>query len=238
MSIFAIIGYIIILFLICIGLNELNCFYIFFDFPSLLLSIVFLLLTLKGMKIGKDFKNGIKIGLGHQKCYSMLKLKKAEQALHFIIKSQLIFGCTFCLMSFISILYLMSLSQVGPLVATGLKCIFYALIVALFLTPFKGKIHMLLIAYAEENATKEDILNEELLEQRVFFLFRSKGLTDRESEIARLISQGLTNREMAGKLYISEATVKKHITHILEKLGLDGRDAIIDLIQQETTPQN
>jgi len=166
----------------------------------------------------------------------MLELKKSEETLHFIVKSLLTFGSTCCLIGFISILHLMSLDQVGPIVVLGLRSILYPLIIALFLTPFKGKIHMLLIAYAEENATKEDVLNEELLEQRVFYLFRSKGLTDRESEIARLISQELTNREIAGKLYISEATVKKHITHILEKLGLEGRDAIINLIQNETSP--
>lgn len=234
MNFFAILGYIVVLILICISLNGLNCFYYFLDFPSLIFTIVFLLLTLWGMGTMKDFINGIKIGLGHKKSYSMLELKKAEEALHLIMKSLLIFGSTFCLMSFISTLYLMSSYQLGPLVATGLNSILYALIIALFLTPFKGRIHMLLIAYVEENAGKEDVLSEELLEQRVFYLFRSKGLTDREAEIARLISQELSNREIAGKLYISEATVKKHITHILEKLELDGREAIIELIQKES----
>ncbi len=86
--------------------------------------------------------------------------------------------------------------------------------------------------------TKTDDISEELLEQRVFYLFRSKGLTDREAEIARLVSQEMTNREIAGKLYISEATVKKHITHILEKLQLERRESIIELINNENTPHN
>jgi len=181
MSLFAILGYIVLLILVCIGLNGFHSFYIFFDCPSLLCTIVFFLLTLWGTGTMKDFINGIKIGLGKKTFYSMLELKKAEETLHLILKILLIFGSTCCLISFISVLYVMGLDQVGPMVALGLRSIFYALVIALFLTPFKGKIHMLLIAYAEENATKQDVLNEELLEQRVFYLFRSKGLTDREA---------------------------------------------------------
>ncbi len=234
MSLFAILGYIVVLLLICISLNGFHCFYYFVDFPSLLFIIAFLFLTLCGMGIMKDFVNGIKIGLRLKKSYSMLELKKAEESLQLIMKSLLLFASIFFLMSFVSMLHTMSLNQVGPLIATGLHCILYALIVSLFLTPFKGRIHILLIAYAEENSCKEEALNEDLLEQRIFYLFRSKGLTDREAEIARLITQGMTNREIAGKLYISEATVKKHITHILEKLSLNGRESIIDLIQKNS----
>lgn len=169
----------------------------------------------------------------------MLDLKKSEETLNLLTRSSLVTGGILCVTGWLDTLYHMEdPSFLGPLVAMGLRSILYALIIALFLTPFKGRIHMLLIAYAEENASKEDVLSEELLEQRVFYLFRSKGLTDREAEIARLISQELTNREIAGKLYISEATVKKHITHILEKLGLDGREAIVDLIKKETAPRN
>jgi len=236
MSIGGILGYIIVLVLICINLNGYDGFYYFLDAPSMFFTIVFFLLTIGGTKTIADLRNGIKIGLGKKSSYSMLELKKSEEALHLIIKSMLLFGATFCLMSFISILYVMELIQIGPLLAPSLCTALYSLIIALFLTPFKGKLHMLLIAYAEENASKEEILSEEILEQRVFYLFRSKGLTDREAEIARLVSDGLTNREIAGKLYISEATVKKHITHILEKLELDNRESIVNMIRQELTP--
>lgn len=239
MSVWSIIGYIIVLFFNCVCLEGFSGFYMFMDGPALFFMLAFLLLTLWGTGAIKDFTNGIKIGLGFKKTYSMLELKKAEQTLHLIMRSQLFCGCIIATMSIISMLYHMEMpSTIGPALALGLVSILYALIISLILTPFKSRIHMLLIAYAEENATKEDILNEELLEQRAFYLFRSKGLTDREAEIARLISQELTNREIAGKLYISEATVKKHITHILEKLGLEGRDAIIELIQQETIPNS
>ena len=40
-------------------------------------------------------------------------------------------------------------------------------------------------------------------------------LTDREMEVLRLVAQGLNNRDIAGKLFISENTVKNHIRNIL-----------------------
>ena len=48
-------------------------------------------------------------------------------------------------------------------------------------------------------------------------------LTPREMEIVRLVASGLHNKEIAGKLLISEGTVKIHLHHIYEKLHVDGR---------------
>jgi DNA-binding NarL/FixJ family response regulator len=48
-------------------------------------------------------------------------------------------------------------------------------------------------------------------------------LTDRELEVLRLIARGLSNAEIGEQLYISDATVKTHITHILQKLNLRDR---------------
>ncbi|WP_018680961.1 response regulator [Actinokineospora enzanensis] len=49
------------------------------------------------------------------------------------------------------------------------------------------------------------------------------ALTERETEILRLIARGATNREIAGRLYLSEGTVKNHVSRILGRLGLRDR---------------
>lgn len=47
--------------------------------------------------------------------------------------------------------------------------------------------------------------------------------SERESQVAALISEGRSNKEIASFLRIRESTVKKHVTHVLEKLGLEDR---------------
>ena len=49
------------------------------------------------------------------------------------------------------------------------------------------------------------------------------GLTARETDVLALIADGLTNSQIAGRLYVSEATVKTHINHIFTKAGLHDR---------------
>jgi DNA-binding NarL/FixJ family response regulator len=49
------------------------------------------------------------------------------------------------------------------------------------------------------------------------------GLSPRERDILALIGDGLTNREIGKKLYLSEKTVKNHISRLLAKLGVQRR---------------
>ncbi|QMU96075.1 response regulator transcription factor [Microbacterium esteraromaticum] len=51
------------------------------------------------------------------------------------------------------------------------------------------------------------------------------ALTARELEVLRCIDEGAGNREIAERLFIAEATVKTHVVHLLEKLGVGGRSA-------------
>lgn len=51
----------------------------------------------------------------------------------------------------------------------------------------------------------------------------AQPLTKRETGILKLIARGMGNKEIAAELHISENTVKTHVRHILEKLGLNNR---------------
>lgn len=51
-------------------------------------------------------------------------------------------------------------------------------------------------------------------------------LTPREREVAALVARGLSNREIAEALVITERTAESHVQHILEKLGVNSRGRI------------
>jgi DNA-binding NarL/FixJ family response regulator len=57
-------------------------------------------------------------------------------------------------------------------------------------------------------------------------------LSDREREVFRLMARGLSNAEIGNELYISETTVKTHVTHILQKLDLRDRVQAVVLAHQ------
>jgi ATP/maltotriose-dependent transcriptional regulator MalT len=58
------------------------------------------------------------------------------------------------------------------------------------------------------------------------------GITPRELEILGLVAQGLSNREIAGKLFVSENTVKTHCSRTFEKLGARRRTQAVQLGKQ------
>jgi DNA-binding CsgD family transcriptional regulator len=53
-----------------------------------------------------------------------------------------------------------------------------------------------------------------------------RPLSSREFEVARLIAEGMTNTEIAGKLFIAPKTASAHVEHILAKLGVARRAEI------------
>jgi DNA-binding NarL/FixJ family response regulator len=55
----------------------------------------------------------------------------------------------------------------------------------------------------------------------------AEPLSQRELDVLQLVADGATNREAAAKLFVSEATIKTHLLHIYEKLGVRDRAAAV-----------
>jgi two-component system, NarL family, response regulator DevR len=62
-----------------------------------------------------------------------------------------------------------------------------------------------------------------------FRLKHNLGLTRREQQLVQLIGSGLTNKEIASQLNLSEQTVKNHVHRMLQKLGAEDRLAAVEL---------
>ncbi len=54
-----------------------------------------------------------------------------------------------------------------------------------------------------------------------------KGLSNREAEVAELVTKGLSNKEVANQLFVTEKTVKFHLTNIYKKMNLKSRAQLI-----------
>jgi DNA-binding NarL/FixJ family response regulator len=81
-------------------------------------------------------------------------------------------------------------------------------------------------------ATAHEIANPQLLAQVTAALAETGGgaadrlpgnLTARQAEVLRLLADGLSNREIAERLYLSRGTVERHLATVYHKLGLGGR---------------
>lgn len=85
-----------------------------------------------------------------------------------------------------------------------------------------------------EQARHIMVLVERIIEKREVDYTRVKGdygLTKRETDVLRHICGGLTNREIAEKMFISEYTVKDHIKKIMKNMGASSRSEIIAMLK-------
>jgi DNA-binding NarL/FixJ family response regulator len=97
--------------------------------------------------------------------------------------------------------------------------------------------HQTLVRAIEKVAAGEGYVDPALMPAFLAGKDREDMLTAREREILQLLADGMSNADVAGKLFISQETVKSHVRHILTKLEADTRthavaialrDAIID----------
>jgi HD-GYP domain-containing protein (c-di-GMP phosphodiesterase class II)/DNA-binding CsgD family transcriptional regulator len=75
-------------------------------------------------------------------------------------------------------------------------------------------------AFLQEDAVAPRLANKDLPR-----LTWPAGLTAREVDVLRLAAKGLTRKQMAGALYVSESTIRAHLEHIYDKIGVSTRAA-------------
>ena len=86
----------------------------------------------------------------------------------------------------------------------------------------------------ERRATHVMVLVERVTEQHGVNLKKARakfGLSNREIEVVALVAQGLANKEIGSKLFLSEHTVKDHLKNIMRKMGATSRSEIIYMLK-------
>ena len=82
-------------------------------------------------------------------------------------------------------------------------------------------------------AAGEIVLSPELTARMVQVLRAPRvRLTDREIEVLGLLETGASNREIAKTLFVTEATVKTHLVHLFDKLGVDSRSRAVAVARE------
>ncbi|MFB9732483.1 response regulator [Ornithinimicrobium kibberense] len=85
-----------------------------------------------------------------------------------------------------------------------------------------------LVATIETAGRGGSVLGPELTQRVVQTMrVRRAELSGREREVLQLVAEGLSNRGIARRLVVSEATVKTHLNHVFGKLGVDSRTAAV-----------
>lgn len=90
---------------------------------------------------------------------------------------------------------------------------------------FESIVPSLRAVYTGQNVFGDDIVSKipSFIGKSIRADYSSYGITEKEMQIIRGVAEGLSNKEIAGRLYLSEGTVRNSITSILEKLELRDR---------------
>jgi DNA-binding NarL/FixJ family response regulator len=93
--------------------------------------------------------------------------------------------------------------------------------------------HQALLRAIEKVAAGEGYVDPALMPAFLTGKDKDDLLTAREREILQLLADGMSNQEVAGKLFISQETVKSHVRHILAKLEADTRTQAVAIALRE-----
>lgn len=90
---------------------------------------------------------------------------------------------------------------------------------------FEHIVPALKAVYAGQNVYGDEIMSKipELMKAREGFDYAAYNISEKEYEIITLVAEGLSNKEIASRLYLGEGTVRNYLSTILEKLDLRDR---------------
>lgn len=205
------------------GLNEYT------DMPPMVSMVFFTIAVLWLSGMGKDFLNGLGLAVSKESNFSRIKLQRACNAIKYTRTLIFLEAAILVCIDVIDFLYHQDeyVWAIGPALAVAFIGALYASMVAVLLTILGAKLENMLASYMEEPEAELSVEEAQI----IYFKLRALGLTDREAEVARLVSCDMTNREIGQMLYISDTTVKKHITHILDKTKKADREELTEMIQ-------
>jgi DNA-binding NarL/FixJ family response regulator len=93
--------------------------------------------------------------------------------------------------------------------------------------------HQMLLRAIEKVAAGEGYVDPALMPAFLTGKDKDEMLTPREREILQLLADGMSNQDVAGRLFISQETVKSHVRHILAKLEADTRTQAVAIALRE-----
>ena len=94
--------------------------------------------------------------------------------------------------------------------------------------------HETLVRAIEKVAAGDGYVDPALMSSFLTGRDKDDMLTAREREILQLLADGMSNADVAGKLFISQETVKSHVRHILAKLEADTRTHAVAIALRES----
>lgn len=207
--------------------------------PLLLFCVVVLVLYLAGIE--KDFFRGFRWVFARKgKGIARMELQRAARAFQCAEKTAVVASIIVVMLCVMDVLLNTRIPDPDSMDLFWMRlsiplCILSGYVVCsaafiLLLMPVKARLEKMVLSYMEEpeDSGKE---NDEAQRQRLYFSLRALGLTDRETEVARLAALGMSNVEIGRDLYISVSTVKKHMTHILEKMQCGDREALAERVK-------
>lgn len=182
-------------------------------------------------RMEKDFFSAWRLAFSKRQGVSRMELQIAVNAVGYAEKAVLLPEIAISLFGLVDCFYhIDNVITFGPALAVICTGVLYMVLFLLILLPVKIRLERRLVTYMEEPEDGEKE-REEAQEQRLYFSLRAQGLTDRETEVARLAASGMRNEEIGRELYISTATVKKHMTHILEKMQCANREELAERVR-------